>query len=204
MRKGSWSPSRPRSPTGCSFSANGTCGRFSAGTRPITTGGAPTAASNSAPARPSCRRPFPEADPARSDLVRREDGYAGIRSGFGEPTVIGEQGAELRTRFGTLQAAAQQDQPAGIDGLVALTSQARAEMAVRVHATRGPHQPSLHVTCPVFAQNRILGYVSSTRGKPRWRRGGMRKFCRRVAVRNRSRPLSLGSTPYFCCRSSEA
>jgi RNA-directed DNA polymerase len=31
---------------------------------------------------------------------------------------------------------------AGIDGLVALTSQARAEMAVRVHATIGSHQPS--------------------------------------------------------------
>ena len=31
---------------------------------------------------------------------------------------------------------------AGIDGLVALTSQARAEMAVQVHATMGSHQPS--------------------------------------------------------------
>jgi RNA-directed DNA polymerase len=31
---------------------------------------------------------------------------------------------------------------AGIDGLVALTSQARAEMAVRVHATIGSHRPS--------------------------------------------------------------
>ena len=31
---------------------------------------------------------------------------------------------------------------AGIDGLVALTSQARAEMAVRVHASIGSHQPS--------------------------------------------------------------
>ena len=31
---------------------------------------------------------------------------------------------------------------AGIDGLVALTSQARAEMAVQVHATVGSHQPS--------------------------------------------------------------
>ena len=31
---------------------------------------------------------------------------------------------------------------AGIDGLVALTSQARAEMAVRVHASVGSHQPS--------------------------------------------------------------
>ena len=31
---------------------------------------------------------------------------------------------------------------AGIDGLVALTSQARAEMAVRVHATTGSHRPS--------------------------------------------------------------
>ena len=31
---------------------------------------------------------------------------------------------------------------AGIDGLVALASQARAEMAVRVHATIGSHRPS--------------------------------------------------------------
>src|SRR5215467_10484990 len=31
---------------------------------------------------------------------------------------------------------------AGIDGLVALTSRARAEMAVQVHATIGSHQPS--------------------------------------------------------------
>src|SRR5258707_3122938 len=31
---------------------------------------------------------------------------------------------------------------AGIDGQVALTSQARAEMAVHVHATIGSHQPS--------------------------------------------------------------
>ena len=31
---------------------------------------------------------------------------------------------------------------AGIDGLVALTSQARAQMAVRVHASIGSHQPS--------------------------------------------------------------
>jgi len=31
---------------------------------------------------------------------------------------------------------------AGIDGLVALTSQARAEVAVQVHATIGSHQPS--------------------------------------------------------------
>jgi RNA-directed DNA polymerase len=31
---------------------------------------------------------------------------------------------------------------AGVDGLVALTSQARAEMAVRVHASIGSHRPS--------------------------------------------------------------
>src|ERR1035437_4550978 len=31
---------------------------------------------------------------------------------------------------------------AGIDGLVALTSQARAELAVRVHASIGSHRPS--------------------------------------------------------------
>ena len=31
---------------------------------------------------------------------------------------------------------------AGIDGLVALTSQARAEMAVQVHASIGSHRPS--------------------------------------------------------------
>src|ERR1700736_2462888 len=32
----------------------------------------------------------------------------------------------------------------------------------------------------------------------------MRKFCRRVAVRNRSNPLSLTLTPYLSCRSSDA
>ncbi len=37
-------------------------------------------------------------------------------------------------------------------------------------------------------------YVSSSSGKARWRRGGTRKFCRLVVVRNRSRPLSTSST----------
>jgi putative ABC transport system permease protein len=46
--------------------------------------------------------------------------------------------------------------------------------------------------------------ASSTRGKARCRRGGMRKFCRRVAVRNRSSPLSSSATPNWCTRSSEA
>ena len=36
--------------------------------------------------------------------------------------------------------------------------------------------------------------VSSSRGKARWTRGGHRKFCRRVAVMNRSIPLWLGGT----------
>src|SRR5260221_13211116 len=44
---------------------------------------------------------------------------------------------------------------AGIDGLVALTSQARAEMAVQVHATIGSHRPS-----PVRR-----GYVTEGHGK---------------------------------------
>ncbi len=46
--------------------------------------------------------------------------------------------------------------------------------------------------------------ASSTSGNARWRRGGTRKFCLRVAVRNRSSPLSSGSTPNWFWRSSEA
>src|SRR6266700_2520768 len=48
MRKDSFSPPGPRSPTGCSSSANGTCGRSLTSTRPITTGSALTAAASSA------------------------------------------------------------------------------------------------------------------------------------------------------------
>src|SRR5215470_11583628 len=54
----------------------------------------------------------------------------------------------LRSRANTLVSVRQVTQrnagrrTAGIDGLVALTSQARAEMAVQVHATIGSHQPS--------------------------------------------------------------
>ena len=53
----------------------------------------------------------------------------------------------LRSRSGTLVSVRQATQrntgrrTAGIDGLVALTSQARAEMAVHVHATIGSHRP---------------------------------------------------------------
>src|SRR5258707_7822264 len=48
---------------------------------------------------------------------------------------------------------------AGIDGLVALTSQTRAEMAVRVHASIGSHRPS-----PVRR-----GYVAETSDKTKKR-----------------------------------
>src|SRR5712691_320211 len=54
----------------------------------------------------------------------------------------------LRSRANTLVSVRQVTQrntgrrTAGIDGLVALTSQARAEMAVQVHASIGSHQPS--------------------------------------------------------------
>jgi hypothetical protein len=46
---------RTSSPTGCSSSANGTCGRSWPGTRPITTGGDPTAAASSARPGPITR-----------------------------------------------------------------------------------------------------------------------------------------------------
>src|SRR5258707_3491559 len=51
---------------------------------------------------------------------------------------------------------------AGIDGQVALTSQARAEMAVHVHAGIGSHQPS-----PVRR-----GYIPKTSDKTRMRPPG--------------------------------
>src|SRR6266550_6304448 len=64
------------------------------------------------------------------------------------PTARNVQKLALRSWANTLVSVRQVTQrntgrkTAGIDGLVALTSQARAEMAVRVHATRGSHQPS--------------------------------------------------------------
>ena len=63
-------------------------------------------------------------------------------------TAVDLQKLMLRSWHNTLASVRQVTQrntgrkTAGIDGLVALTSQARAEMAVRVHATRGSHQPS--------------------------------------------------------------
>jgi len=46
--------------------------------------------------------------------------------------------------------------------------------------------------------------ATSRSGKARFRRGGQRKFCRLVAVMNRSSPLSSGSTPNWSCRSNDA
>ena len=51
-RKGSCSPPGPRSPTGCSSSANSICGRSWPSMRPITTGGGLIAAASSARAGP--------------------------------------------------------------------------------------------------------------------------------------------------------
>ena len=64
------------------------------------------------------------------------------------PLAVDLQKLMLRSWHNTLVSVRQVTQrntgrkTAGIDGLVALTSQARAEMAVRVHATMGSHQPS--------------------------------------------------------------
>ena len=64
------------------------------------------------------------------------------------PTVRSLQKLTLRSWANTLVSVRQVTQrnagrrTAGIDGLVALTSQARAEMAVQVHASIGSHKPS--------------------------------------------------------------
>ena len=64
------------------------------------------------------------------------------------PTARNLQKLALRSWANTLVSVRQVTQrntgrrTAGIDGLVALTSQARAEMAVQVHASIGSHQPS--------------------------------------------------------------
>jgi hypothetical protein len=55
--EGSCSLSGPRSPTGCSSSANGTCGRSWPSTRPTTTGGDPIAAASSALPAPTTPSP---------------------------------------------------------------------------------------------------------------------------------------------------
>src|SRR6266704_6342469 len=70
---------------------------------------------------------------------------------------------------------------AGIDGLVALTSQARAEMAVQVHSTIGSHQPS-----PV---RRV--YIAKARDKTKMRPLGIpvtSDRCHQARVRNALEP----------------
>ena len=89
---------------------------------------------------------------------------------------------------------------AGVDGLVALTSQARAEMAVRVHAGIGSHQPS--------AVRRV--YVPKARDKTKMRPLGIPVLsdrCHQGRVRNalepeweaRFEPRSYGFRPGRGC-----
>src|SRR6266498_219268 len=81
--------------------------------------------------------------------VRRLRGriFKAVREGDW-PSARSLQKLMLRSRSNTLVSVRQATQrntgrrTAGIDELVALTSQARAEMAVQVHATIGSHQPS--------------------------------------------------------------
>ena len=81
--------------------------------------------------------------------VRRLRGriFKAVREG-GWPAARSLQKLMLRSWSSTLVSVRQVTQrntgrrTAGIDGLVALTSQARAEMAVHVHASIGSHKPS--------------------------------------------------------------
>ena len=80
MRNGSCSPPAQRSPTACSSSANGTCGRSWPSTQPITTDVAPPQPpAPTTPARPPRRRPLPEADPAPARPRRSQQRVRGSR-----------------------------------------------------------------------------------------------------------------------------
>ena len=67
MRNDSCSPPGRRSPTGCSSSANGICGRSWPSTRATTTGGAPIRSRQLRPPRPD----HPVADLSKERIKRR-------------------------------------------------------------------------------------------------------------------------------------
>src|SRR5258708_2119065 len=98
MRKGSCSPPGPRSPTGCSSSANGICGQSWPSTWPTTTDAAPIAAA-------SCTRPGLTIPPPTSPRSGSGDGPSSVASSTNTSGPRRSPGQDQRPSSGTPHAA---------------------------------------------------------------------------------------------------